>query len=79
VDLGAYVAGSWLGMLPGTIAYVAAGSYGLELLAGGGEGGGGGPATWQIGLGLALSAASIAYVGKLAAAALAEEAGLEED
>jgi uncharacterized membrane protein YdjX (TVP38/TMEM64 family) len=72
VDLGAYVAGSWLGMLPGTVAYVAAGSYGVELLAGG-EGGGGGPQPWQVGLGLALSAASIAYVGKLAAAALEAE------
>jgi len=85
VDLGAYVAGSWLGMLPGTVAYVAAGSYGVELLAGaggggagGGGGGGGGPQPWQVGLGLALSAASIAYVGKLAAAALEEEAGRED-
>jgi uncharacterized membrane protein YdjX (TVP38/TMEM64 family) len=78
VDLGAYVAGSWLGMLPGTIVYVAAGSYGVELLVGGEGGGGGGPQAWQVGLGLALSAASIAYVGKLAAAALEEEAGREE-
>lgn len=27
VDLGSYVLGSWAGMLPGTIAYVAAGAF----------------------------------------------------
>ena len=27
VDLGSYVLGSWAGMLPGTIAYVAAGAH----------------------------------------------------
>ena len=82
VDLGEYVAGSWIGMLPGTVAYVAAGAYGVELLAGGGgggEGGGGGPQFWQIGLGLAVSAASVAYVGKLAAAALLEDEAGSED
>ena len=30
VDLGSYVLGSWAGMLPGTIAYVAAGQLTLE-------------------------------------------------
>jgi hypothetical protein len=46
VDLGSYVLGSWLGMLPGTAAYVAAGTYGKQLL----EGGGGleGLSWWQV-------------------------------
>lgn len=83
VELGPYVLGSWLGMLPGTVAYVAAGSYGRALLGvGGGEGGGEGAAAtaasmgpvqpWQVALGLALSAASLAYVGRLATKALEE-------
>ena len=78
VELGPYVLGSWLGMLPGTVAYVAAGSYGRALLGveGGGEGAAAamGPAVqpWQVALGLALSAASLAYVGRLATKALEE-------
>lgn len=85
VELGPYVLGSWLGMLPGTVAYVAAGSYGRALLGvGGSEGGGEGGAAasaaasmgpvqpWQVALGLALSAASLAYVGRLATKALEE-------
>ncbi len=80
VELGPYVLGSWLGMLPGTVAYVAAGSYGRALL-GVGEGGEGAAAAggamgpvqpWQVALGLALSAASLAYVGRLASKALEE-------
>lgn len=73
VDLGAYVAASWLGMLPGTLAYVAAGTYGREFLAGSeaaGGAGGSGVAWWQVGLGLAFSAAAVAYVGRLAQQAL---------
>jgi uncharacterized membrane protein YdjX (TVP38/TMEM64 family) len=80
VELGPYVLGSWLGMLPGTVAYVAAGSYGRALLGvgGGGEGEGavnsmgGSVQPWQVALGLALSAASLAYVGRLATKALEE-------
>lgn len=78
VDLGAYVAGSWLGMLPGTVAYVAAGHYGRAALAAGADGGGGLELhPWQLALGGLLSAASLAYVGRLAAAAL-DEAAEEE-
>jgi uncharacterized membrane protein YdjX (TVP38/TMEM64 family) len=78
VDLGAYVAGSWLGMLPGTVAYVAAGHYGRAALAAGAGGGGGLELhPWQLALGGLLSAASLAYVGRLAAAAL-DEAAEEE-
>lgn len=79
VDLPSYVAGSWLGMLPGTVAYVAAGHYGREVLVGGGEGGM--PVEpWQLALGAALSLVSLAYVGRVATQALAEEAeGLEDE
>ena len=78
VDLPSYVAGSWLGMLPGTIAYVAAGHYGREMLVGGGDGGGGlSVEPWQLALGGALSVASLAYVGRLAAQAIQEESERE--
>ena len=36
MELVPYVLGSWLGMLPGTCAYVAAGAYGADALAGSG-------------------------------------------
>lgn len=39
VELMPYVLGSWLGMLPGTCAYVAAGAYGADALAGSGSDG----------------------------------------
>jgi uncharacterized membrane protein YdjX (TVP38/TMEM64 family) len=94
VELGPYVLGSWLGMLPGTVAYVAAGSYGRALLrvgeavvaseagseggvsssAAAAMGGGGAVQPWQVALGLALSAASLGYVGRLATKALEEAA-----
>lgn len=75
VELGPYVLGSWLGMLPGTFAYVAAGMYGKGLLTGeGGEGGGGGAVmgleTWQIGLALGLTVAALGYIGNLAKKAI---------
>lgn len=76
VDLPSYVAGSWLGMLPGTIAYVAAGHYGREVLVGGE--GAAAVEPWQLALGATLSLASLAYVGRLATQALQEEAGLSE-
>jgi uncharacterized membrane protein YdjX (TVP38/TMEM64 family) len=71
VDLWSYVAASWLGMLPGTLAYVAAGTYGKELLAGAeAGGGGGGVALWQVALGLAASGLAVTYVGRVAKEAL---------
>lgn len=98
VDLGSYVAGSWLGMLPGTFAYVAAGSYGKEvsqparrkaggfteealphrhvaacppqvLLTGGKHAG---PEVWQLVLVGGFTFGIIAYIGRLAKAAMAE-------
>jgi len=70
VDLGSYVAGSWLGMLPGTFAYVAAGSYGKEVLLTGGKHAG--PEVWQLVLVGGFTFGIIAYIGRLAKAAMAE-------
>lgn len=70
VDLGSYVLGSWLGMLPGTAAYVAAGTYGKQLL----EGGGGleGLSWWQIAAALGASGLAVGYIARLASQAVAE-------
>jgi len=57
VDLPSYVAGSWLGMLPGTIAYVYAGDVG-------------GVKGWQVALGLGITVLAVGYIGKLAKKAL---------
>lgn len=75
VDLPAYVAGSWLGMLPGTIAYVSAGaavSALTDLSAGKSSVNPG-----LIVLGLAATIAAISTVGKMATEAI--EAGDEEE
>lgn len=70
VDLGSYVAASWLGMLPGTFAYVGAGSYG-SLLVGASEGAGGaGIPVWQLGLGAGFTVFALWYIGKIAKDAL---------
>ena len=70
VDLPSYVAGSWLGMLPGTIAYVCAGNYGRQMIDS--DEAMGGPAGWQIAVGLAVTVAALAYIGKVATKALKE-------
>ena len=70
VDLTSYIAGSWLGMLPGTFAYVVAGSYGKEVLLAGKEHTG--PAGWQIALVVLLTAGVITYIGQLAKRAMEE-------
>lgn len=76
VDLGAYVLGSWLGMLPGTLAYVTAGHVGQAVLHEGGEGMGGlGP--WQLAAGLGVTALALGFVGQLAKNAI-EEADAEK-
>lgn len=71
VELGAYVAGSWLGMLPGTFAYVTAGTYGKQLLTGEGLAAAG-VEWWQIGVGVGFTVIALWYVGKLATDALQE-------
>lgn len=63
VDLGSYIAASWIGMLPGTFAYVGAGSYG-SLLVSAGEGGG--IEIWQVALGIGVTAFALWYIGRLA-------------
>jgi len=74
VDFVSYVFASWLGMLPGTIAYVAAGTYGKEFLLGAGEGaagsGQGGFQPWQVAVALGCTALAVGYVGMLAKNAL---------
>ncbi|KAJ6877738.1 hypothetical protein NC651_030481 [Populus alba x Populus x berolinensis] len=63
-----YVLGSWLGMLPGTWAYVSAGAFGRAIIQeeseiglGGGNGG-----LWTLGLGLLVTAIAATYVTRLA-------------
>lgn len=84
VDIASYVAASWIGMLPGTLAYVAAGTYGKELLIGEGLGvvgsGTGGFQAWHVALAVGFTGLAVYYVGKLAKNALAElESGGDDD
>ncbi|KAG2424516.1 hypothetical protein HXX76_014397 [Chlamydomonas incerta] len=76
VDLGSYVAGSFLGMLPGTYAYVTTGHLGKAALMDGE--GSLGVESWQVALGLGVTLLAIGYVGQLAKGAL-EEAEQESD
>jgi hypothetical protein len=77
VDLGSYVLGSWIGMLPGTYAYVAAGHVGKSVLIDTGEGGGGlSVAPWQVVVGIGASLLAIGFIGQLAKRAV-EEADAE--
>eukprot|EP00892_Ulva_mutabilis_P011834 jgi/Ulvmu1/9022/UM005_0113.1 len=70
VSLPAFFFGSWVGMFPGTVAYVSAGHVGKAAL-GGGESLSLG--WWQIAAAFAVTGAAIAYIGSLATAALKEE------
>jgi len=81
VDLRSYVIGSWLGMLPGTAAYVFAGHVGKAIMIDAPEGaapgaGGLSVAPWQIALGLGFSVAALAFIGQLAKRAV-EDADAE--
>jgi uncharacterized membrane protein YdjX (TVP38/TMEM64 family) len=71
VDLASYVAGSWLGMLPGTVLYVIAGAYSRELIDND-ESMGLPVNKWQVGLGIAFTLAILGYVGNVAKKALDE-------
>lgn len=71
VDFASYMLGSWLGMLPGTYAYVSAGEIGKAVLTDG-EGSLGVP-NWEVALALAVSLGVIGYVGNLAKQAIEEE------
>ncbi|XVF63430.1 hypothetical protein PTKIN_Ptkin09bG0086500 [Pterospermum kingtungense] len=62
-----YVLGSWLGMLPGTWAYVSAGAFGRAIIQEDSEFGfGGGNGILTLGLGLLATAIAAAYVTQLA-------------
>ncbi len=70
IELAPYVLGSWLGMLPGTYAYVSAGHIGKAVL-NEGEGFLDVP-PWQLALGLGVTLLAIGFVGRIAKDALAE-------
>lgn len=76
VDLRSYTLGSWLGMLPGTCAYVAAGVVArTELLGGaGGLGGRAGPSLpgWGVAAAAVGTGVIVWYIGKLAGDAMKE-------
>ncbi|KAB2048740.1 hypothetical protein ERO13_A13G115700v2 [Gossypium hirsutum] len=62
-----YVLGSWLGMLPGTWAYVSAGAFGRAIIQEESDFGiGGGNGILTLGLGLLVTAIAAAYVTQLA-------------
>ncbi|KAL8482383.1 hypothetical protein ACS0TY_027896 [Phlomoides rotata] len=64
-----YVLGSWLGMLPGSWAYVSAGAFGRAIIQEETEiglGGGGNGQLWTLGLGLLATALAATYVTRLA-------------
>ena len=75
-----YVLASCVGMLPGTFAYVSAGSVGMTLMEAGGEAAVGGAHDWthiaQIASGFGFALISGAYVARLASEALKD---VEED
>ncbi|MEW5302576.1 MAG: hypothetical protein WDW36_005345 [Sanguina aurantia] len=76
VELGPYILGSFVGMLPGTFAFVSAGHAGKAVLSGA-EGGTLGLEVWQIALGLTATALALGFVGTLAKKAI-EEADSED-
>ncbi|KAK3166168.1 hypothetical protein QOZ80_1AG0042310 [Eleusine coracana subsp. coracana] len=68
-----YVLGSWLGMLPGSWAYVSAGAFGRAIIQEESEIGlGGNGQLWTLGLGLVFTAVAAAYVTRLARDAVKE-------
>lgn len=70
VDLGSYMLGSWIGMLPGTWAYVHTGAIGRAVLM---EGEGALTIDpWQVGLGLGATLLALGFVGRLAKNAIDE-------
>lgn len=68
VDLPSYVLGSFIGMLPGTYAYVTAGHLGKAVLMHGE--GSLGVESWQVALGAASTLLALAFVGRLAKKAI---------
>ncbi|XP_004241892.1 uncharacterized protein [Solanum lycopersicum] len=66
VEFVPYVLGSWLGMLPGSWAYVSAGAFGRAILQEGSEIGLGGNQLLTLGVGLLFTALAATYVTRLA-------------
>lgn len=68
-----YVLGSWLGMLPGSWAYVSAGAFGRAIIQDESEIGlGGNGQLWTLGVGLLFTAIAATYVTRLAKDAVKE-------
>ncbi|CAO2182118.1 unnamed protein product [Urochloa humidicola] len=68
-----YVLGSWLGMLPGSWAYVSAGAFGRAIIQDESEIGlGGSGQLWTLGVGLLFTAVAAVYVTRLAKDAVKE-------
>ncbi|CAO1946819.1 unnamed protein product [Urochloa humidicola] len=68
-----YVLGSWLGMLPGSWAYVSAGAFGRAIIQDESEIGlGGSGQLWTLGVGLLFTAVAALYVTRLAKDAVKE-------
>ena len=72
VKLGPYVLASWLGMLPGILLYIAAGSYGRAALDIDSVGGIPWSTIGGVGAGLGLSVLAAGYVTRLVQNTLAE-------
>ena len=78
VSLLDYVLGSWIGMLPGTFAYVTVGDMSKSVI-NSSEAGGMDLGLWQGLLAVGVSALAVGYVGRLAQDALTDiENSLEE-
>ena len=75
VKFSPYVIGSFFGMMPGTFAYVSAGTATRQVA----EGVFGGGAIFSTLFGLSLAVFSAGYVGRLATKAVEEETGLSMD
>ena len=72
VSLQDYVLGSWLGMLPGTLAYVTVGDMSKSVINGGSDAGGLDLGLWQGLLAVGITTLAVAYIGRIAQDALSE-------
>lgn len=68
VPLGQYALASWIGMLPGTWAYISAGDVGRQVI----DGSETGLPSWEIGLGLIVTVVVLLITGNFAREALKE-------
>ena len=68
VPVGSYVLASWVGMLPGTWAYISAGDVGRQVV----DGSAAGLPPWEIGAGLIVTVVVLLITGNFAREALKE-------